>query len=503
MRAWGKRARPANEARDAYKIGSVLAWALASNTVLAGPVQDGLSGASCQPHPDARQQDAAVSTEAPRPQHTWSAEEIRASRTVDATASALPPTFETATVARSLIVEDDGHRLAVFDGERIEPIAARPPRFGVHGSPQFSPDGRFAYWATRDGWVTQFDLWHMKTVAATRVGHETHGIAVSSDGRHVLAANVLPRTLVALDANGLALEKTIPVAGLKGTASRIAALHDAGRRNSFIVVLQDVPEIWEIPYDGRPVYKGLVHDYRLKEGIPETGPLPVRRIELEDSLDDVFLDPNHDYLVGRPHRQAAAQLIHLGVGRKIGEVALPEGSRLDGAVGWARQHEDGTSQRVVAAANLGQASITLLDLKGGKLLATLPTPGASRRLYSHDATPYLWVDVCEGPLAGTLRVIDKQTLERVADLAPAPGAEIVHVGFDRHGKRALVALRGPQDELVVYDARTLTEIRRLPVQRPAGSYTLPSRTQMPGDEAPSGTRVPRPTTNSSDVLAAE
>jgi hypothetical protein len=33
------------------------------------------------------------------------------------------------------------------------------------------------------------------------------------------------------------------------------------------------------------VYEGLVHDYKMAEGIAEKGPFPVRRIVLDDMLD--------------------------------------------------------------------------------------------------------------------------------------------------------------------------------------------------------------------------
>ena len=70
------------------------------------------------------------------------------------------------------------------------------------------------------------------------------------------------------------------------TTSRVAAVADAAPRRSFVVVMQDIPEIWEISYDpqAEPIYQGLVHDYRLREGIAEPGFLNPRRTRLAAPL---------------------------------------------------------------------------------------------------------------------------------------------------------------------------------------------------------------------------
>ena len=67
-----------------------------------------------------------------------------------------------------------------------------------------------------------------------------------------------------------------------------------------VAAMKDLKEIWEIPYSDKaePVYKGLVHDWRYKEGIAEKEAFPVRAIAVEDYLDDFFFDRGYDNLVG-------------------------------------------------------------------------------------------------------------------------------------------------------------------------------------------------------------
>lgn len=71
-----------------------------------------------------------------------------------------------------------------------------------------------------------------------------------------------------------------------------------------------------------------------------------------------------------------------------------------------------------------------------------------------------------------MHVIDKQKLEIVETLRPAPGKTSMHVEFDRYGKYALVSIWEMDGALVVYSAQTLQEIKRLPMKRAVGKYNV-------------------------------
>ena len=162
-----------------------------------------------------------------------------------------------------IVVETGDHHVSVLDGDKLERIHRFPSRYALHGGPKYSPDGRFVYFASRDGWVTKYDLWNLKVVAETRAGLNTRNAAVSGDGKWVMVANYLPHTLVVLDAKDLSLSRIIPVKNAKGDkTSRVSAVYDATPRKSFVAALKDVPEVWELSYDpnGEDVAEGLVHD---------------------------------------------------------------------------------------------------------------------------------------------------------------------------------------------------------------------------------------------------
>lgn len=174
------------------------------------------------------------------------------------------------------------------------------PRYALHGGPKFSPDGRFVYFASRDGWISKYDMWNLRMIAEVRAGLNTRNAAVSSDGKFVAVANYLPHSLVFLNAD-LELVKIIPVSDQAGqSSSRVSAVYDAAPRMSFIAALKDVKELWEIAYDPKAVEiaQGFVHDFRHKEGSFVPGFLNPRRTQLDDYLDDFFFTQDYNQLMG-------------------------------------------------------------------------------------------------------------------------------------------------------------------------------------------------------------
>ena len=152
-----------------------------------------------------------------------------------------------------VVVEGGDHHVSVLDGDRFEVIHRFASRYALHGGPKFSPDGRYVFFGSRDGWITKYDLWNLAVVAEVRAGLNMRNVAVSGDGRWVMAANYLPRTVVLFDADLNLVKRFRDATTLDGKqASRTSAVYDAAPRKSFVVALKDIPELWEISYDPRP-----------------------------------------------------------------------------------------------------------------------------------------------------------------------------------------------------------------------------------------------------------
>jgi hypothetical protein len=91
---------------------------------------------------------------------------------------------------------------------------------------------------------------------------------------------------------------------------------------------------------------------------------------------------------------------------------------------------------------------------------------------SHENTPYVWADSMFSPNKEALEIIDKNRLEVVKTLRPAPGKTAAHTEFTRDGKYALVSVWEMDGALVVYDAATFREVKRLPMKKPSGKYNV-------------------------------
>ncbi|MDV2496666.1 MAG: cytochrome D1 domain-containing protein, partial [bacterium] len=60
----------------------------------------------------------------------------------------------------------------------------------------------------------------------------------------------------------------------------------------------------------------------------------------------------------------------------------------------------------------------------------------------------------------------------VRTLRPAPGKTAAHVEFTRDGRYALVSIWESDGAVVVYDAATLEEVKRIPMNKPSGKYNV-------------------------------
>ena len=412
----------------------------------------------------------------PAERPVWGLAQIRASRVVHARAAALPakPVFTADPLNLFVVVEAGDHHVTILDGDRFEPLARFPSRYALHGGPKFSPNGRFVYFASRDGWISKYDLWNLRMIAEVRAGLNTRNAAVSADGRYVLVGNYLPHTLVVLDAEDLSPVKLIEVKDFRGRSSRVSAVYTAAPRNSFVVALKDVPEIWEMRYDENapPVFAGLVHDYRLGEAIGEKGQFTPIRTPLTNVLDDFFFDQSYAYVIGAsrgaPGKDGSGQIVNLDVRRKIADIPLPGLPHLGSGISW-----DWNGRRVMATPNLRTGIVSVIDTKTWEIVKQIPTNGPGFFMRSHENTPYAWVDaMMSKDKHDTLQIIDKRTIEVVGAVTPEPGKTAAHVEFTRDGRYALVSVWEMNGAIVVYDAATFKEVKRIPMKRPVGKYNV-------------------------------
>lgn len=414
-----------------------------------------------------------------QPAPRWQDDDIRASRIAppeppapaDAPAR---PVWSADPMNLFVVVEGGDHHVSLVDGDRFEVITRFATRYALHGGPKFTPDGRYVFFGSRDGWITKYDLWRLRVVAEVRAGLNMRNVAVSGDGRWVMAANYFPHTLALFDAD-LNLVKTYSAATQGGQAtSRVSAVYDAAPRKSFVVALKDIAELWEISYDPQaaPSAGASVHDGQSEATARPAYPA-VRRTLLDEPLDDFFFDQSYRHALGatRPRQggdgKATAQVVDLDSRRKVADLPIAGMPHLGSGITFAW---NGTT--VLASPNLKDGAIDVIDMQTWKPVRTIATPGAGFFMRSHEATPYAWADSMMSPAAkDTLTVIDKRTLQVVASVRE-PGKTLAHIEFTRDGRYALASVWEMDGAVVVYDAATFREVKRLPMRKPVGKYNV-------------------------------
>jgi len=410
------------------------------------------------------------------PAPTFSEAQMRASRIVHHSGLPDKPAadFKGADMMNLFIVVETGdHHVTVLDGDKLEPIARVPTRFALHGGPKFTPDGRYVFFASRDGWVSKFDLWNLKIVAEIRAGINTRNVAVSGDGHYVAVANYLPHSIVLLDAD-LNILKLHEVKDKDGKeSSRVSAVYDAAPRKSFVAALKDVPEVWEISYNPQveDIPTGMVHDFKYKEGAFIPGFLNPRRTFLAEPLEDFFFTQDYSEVMGASREAGKGQVVNLDVRKKIADLQMPGMPHLGSGITW-----DWNGRRVMASPNLKAGLVSVIDMQDWQTIKSIPTLGPGFFMRSHEKSPYAWTDsMMDKAGKNTLQVIDKRTLEKVAEVKTDPGKTLAHIEFDRYGKYALASLwerKADGGALIVYDAKTFKELKRIPMDKPVGKYNL-------------------------------
>ena len=151
-------------------------------------------------------------------------------------------------------------------------------------------------------------------------------------------------------------------------------------------------------------------------------------------LDDFFLTQDYETIIGSS-RDGSSQVVDLDLKRAIAQVQLPGMPHLSSGITWP--YKDTV---VLATPNIKEGEVTVVDTKSWKVIKRIETEGPGFFMRSHEKSRYAWVDVFFGTNKDLMHVIDKESLEIVKTLKPAPGKTSAHVEFTKDGKYALVSI---------------------------------------------------------------
>jgi len=359
-----------------------------------------------------------------------------------------------------VVTERDVGRLLFIDSSSHKVIKSIEAGYAIH-APTFTPktvSDRWLWAIARNGWLIKVDLYSLQVVGKVRVGLDSRGTAVSTDGRYVIVGNYIPNNVVIIDADTLKPLKVIETFGVdpdgKEVASRVAAVLSTPIGPYFEFALKDAGQVWVVDYS-QP-------DFPVVKKIANVGRI----------LHDGFLTPDGRYFQIASQEDGTIVVIDLEELKIVKKILA--GTKPHPGPGAIFESQG----RILAATpDIGEGLVTIWDTATWEVVKTLPTRGPGLFIRSHPDSRYVWVDVAFGDYWDDIVIFDRDTLEIVATLQP--GKRSIHPEFTKDGKYVYVSCWN-DDKVVVYDANTLEVVTEIQAKTPTGIFNAGIRQEEPG-----------------------
>lgn len=363
------------------------------------------------------------------------------------------PRFDGDPMNIFIVVETGDHHASVLDGDTFTRLDRFETPYALHGGPKYTPDGHYVFFMSRDGWVMKYDVWSLQVVGKIRVGINSRNIAMSADGKHLAVASYLPHNLVVLSTEDLDVEKIFDARDKNGNSSRVSAVYQDPHHARFIVAFKDIAEVWDIASQDDTKTGRKLFD--------------LRRISVPEPLDDFFFDQSYTQLMGSARDGKTGMAIDVTSGDILGKIPLPGFPHLGSGISWKWQ-----GKTVMATPHLREAKVSVVDMDDWSIVKTIDTEGPGFFMRSHENSRYAWSGVFFGPNKDKMHIIDKETLEIVKTLQPIPGKTAAHIEFDRDGRHAIMSIWEKDGMIIIYDAATFKEVKRMKMSKPSGKYNV-------------------------------
>ncbi|MEH6650858.1 MAG: cytochrome D1 domain-containing protein [Motiliproteus sp.] len=387
-----------------------------------------------------------------------------------------------------VVIERDAGTAAIIDGDTKEIVAHIDTGYAVHvikgtehHKTQHPKDavGRFWYTIGRDGKVNKIDLWQTPDkmlVAETKMAYDARDIAVSGDGKYVIAGGYWPPHFVIMDAETLEPLKVVSSRGINVDGeyvneARVAAIYTTPNEPTFMVAIKELGQMWQVDYT-------------------DLANLRIEQIDSAKFLHDGFFDPTGRYF------QIAANASNKMV------VVDTKTRKLEKIIDVAKLPHPGPGANwidkecgpVGGTTHLGEGAVSVWGNdpighpdQAWKLCYEVETDGAGVFIRTHETSQYVWADQLKHPepeVQQSVQVFDKDTREIVKTIrvTEEEGKAALHMEFNQDGTEVWVSVwnrkdaSNPTGEIVVYDAKTLEEKTRIKgLTTPTGKFNVFNR----------------------------
>lgn len=300
--------------------------------------------------------------------------------------------------------ERDASLVDFIDSTNGKVLSRHKAGFAVHVTVTNKKNPRYAYSISRSGRLTMFDIAApgQPALASVQVGFESRGLAVSPDGKYVIAGNYTPGGAVLCDAMTLEPLKaydTSAVINMKGQieASRVASLADTPYGPYFAMALKDAGRVYIIDYS--------------KPDFPIVGDVP----NIGEVLHDAFLNEDKGEDFGRYYMIASQGSDVMGIvdykeknlAAKVytGKKSKPHPGQ--GSSWYSKK----MGKQLHATVTMNQGSVVVWD-SNWEIVKKIKTSGGGLFIGTAHDTPYLWADTVLGKPAtyNEVHLINKETL---------------------------------------------------------------------------------------------
>ena len=350
-----------------------------------------------------------------------------------------------------VVIEREAHSVLIVNTTQKAQLA-RIEDLGdlSHASVVFSRDERFAYVFGRDGGLTKIDL--LDDGVSNRIiqGGNSIGGAISQDGSVIAVSNYSPPGVKLFSADTLELLADIPASYGDNQLSKTVGLVDAPNHR-FVVSLFDAGEIWVI--DVNDIKNPKIEKFK------HIGKQPY----------DAMISANGRYYIAGLFAEKGLALLDLwhpenGVKRVLENYGKDDEQlpiyKMPHFEGWAM-----TSDYVFVPA-IGRHEVLVVDNRTWQLVKTIPVLGQPVFVMARPDGRQIWVNFAL-PSNDKVQIIDASSLSVTNTLNP--GKAVLHFEFTPRGENVWVAVRD-DNQVIVYDTATLSEIARLPADKPNGIF---------------------------------
>jgi len=318
--------------------------------------------------------------------------------------------------------ERDASLVDFIDGTTGKVLSRHKAGFAVHVTVTNKRMPRYAYSISRSGRLTMFDLNApgQPAVASVQVGQESRGLAVSPDGKYVMAGNYNPGGAVLCDAMTLEPLKVYPTASVIDPdgnigPSRVAYIADTPYAPYFSFALKDGGHVYIVDYS--------------KPDFPVVGDIPNIGKILHDAFENegkqmgrfVYVASQGSDLMG---------VVDLKTKKLAAKIYTGPGTKPHPGQGSSWYNDKYGQLNATNSMNVG--NVVIWDMNN-EVVANVPTAGGGLFVGTSKDTPYIWSDcVLGGPHNyNKVYLINKQTLktDRIIEVGKEKGHLIdAHTG---------------------------------------------------------------------------